>query len=720
MRSIHIALVISLLALIGGCTVGEPSDPDAGGQADATSTGDAGAPDAARVECGSRGDTVGEACGSSTECDDGCFCNGIEQCVSGACVRRDAPCVDELDCTGDLCDEDTDTCDPAPDDAACADTDMCNGAEVCVPGVGCVPGPRLVCNDDDPCTIGTCDPETGCAYIARDLDGDGHADDRCGGDDCNDDPSIGATVHPGGTEVCDNGLDDDCNRVTDYYELACRATNDDCARAEMLPGPGTYVRTTRGATNHYPLSCFAGGIDTVFRFHLDEPRDVSASLRIETSGTGALAIRAADRCADGPDVACGNAVATRALPAGDHVLVVRTSSAVTFTLSLSFDAPSAEEDTDVCGPATVDISGGGVFTGLFAEVEDDYEVACNGGAPTRDAAYRMVLTEPSDVQLSASTSTGAPVTTYLTLTRDCDNELGAIGCATSGSPQLFRQSLPAGTYYVLIESASATALTWRLEATITPAAVREPGDACTAPLDVTNRSATVPISELSLDTGTGCGGDTAAFRDATFSFTTTEVQDVILTTETGGPHYASLSPLCGDRAAETFCSSGSPRVTQRLLRVPAGTHYVTVATTQLTGDVTASAMLAPPTFPPANDECGGAIDLTDSVLSRGDLTAASDDVLSCGGNGAVETVHRLVLTQERAVTFVARRSGSTEPLAIGVREAGTCTVRSSDAPCGFGMPAVISTTLRAGTYFVVVEAPTAPGPYSLIAYLAEP
>ena len=721
MRSTSIALLLACGALaLSGCTVGSPGGSDAGPTSDARA-GDGGGADASRVACGSRGDTEGAACTTTEDCDDGCFCNGAEICAAGACVRGPDACEDGLECTGDVCDEHADTCDPAPSDAACADGDACNGAEVCLSGVGCVPGPRLVCSDDDPCTIGVCDPAGGCAYVARDLDGDGHADDRCGGDDCNDDPDIGATVQPGATEICDNGLDDDCNRITDAYELGCRATNDDCASAEMLPGAGTYVRTTRGATSQHPLSCFPGGIDTVFRFHLDEPRDVSASLHLETTGTGALAIRTGATCAAGPDVVCGSAVATRSLPAGDHVIIVRTSSGATVTLSLAFDVATDLESTDTCGPATVDISRGGTFTGIFADVEDDYELACDGGTSTRDAAYRLVLDAPSDVRIRASTSTGTTATTYLSLTRDCTNELAHLGCLDGPAPEIFRRSVPAGTYYVLVESASPTAITWRVEATITPAAIREVGDACSSAIDVTGRSATIPLTDLSFDSGTGCGGNTAAFRDATFSFTTTELRDVVLTSDAGGPHYVSLSPICGERAAETYCASGSPRIEQRLLRVPAGTHYVTVSTTIPTGALTVSTQIQPPTFPPAHDQCGGATELTDAVLVRSDLVAAADDVASCGGPGAVETVHRLVLTERRGVTLVARRTdGHTEPLALGLRAGGSCTAFASDAACSAGLPAVLSTTLDAGSYYVVVEAPTDPGPYSLIAYLAEP
>jgi hypothetical protein len=49
------------------------------------------------------------------------------------------------------------------------------------------------------------------AAVCPDLDGDGHTQIACGGDDCDDNNRL---VHPGLAEVCD-GIDNDCNQMTD-------------------------------------------------------------------------------------------------------------------------------------------------------------------------------------------------------------------------------------------------------------------------------------------------------------------------------------------------------------------------------------------------------------------------------------------------------------------------------------------------------------------------
>ncbi len=54
-----------------------------------------------------------------------------------------------------------------------------------------------------------------------DLDGDGYNSTACGGTDCNDN-SI--SVHPGTTELCGDGIDNNCNNQTD--ESGCYCTDD--------------------------------------------------------------------------------------------------------------------------------------------------------------------------------------------------------------------------------------------------------------------------------------------------------------------------------------------------------------------------------------------------------------------------------------------------------------------------------------------------------------
>ncbi|MEQ9075906.1 MAG: putative metal-binding motif-containing protein [Sandaracinaceae bacterium] len=101
-------------------------------------------------------------CTNDRECDDGVYCNGLEQCL--------------------------------PSDASAARDGCVSGSPPCS---------ALSCSEErDRCDCGT----------AGDADGDGHASIACGGDDCDDDDGL---RHPGRAEVCDaEGHDEDCDDST--------------------------------------------------------------------------------------------------------------------------------------------------------------------------------------------------------------------------------------------------------------------------------------------------------------------------------------------------------------------------------------------------------------------------------------------------------------------------------------------------------------------------
>jgi hypothetical protein len=97
-------------------------------------------------------DEASDACvyaPNDANCDDGAFCNGSETChaVNDCQAGTPVDCADGVDCTNDSCNEGTDSCDNLPDNANCDDGTFCNGAETCHAVNDCQAGTPVDCSD---------------------------------------------------------------------------------------------------------------------------------------------------------------------------------------------------------------------------------------------------------------------------------------------------------------------------------------------------------------------------------------------------------------------------------------------------------------------------------------------------------------------------------------------------------------------------------------------
>ena len=89
--------------------------------------------------------------------------------------------------------------------------------------VGCYQGTyrdynnlQNTCNQDFTCTTQTC---TSYNELITDIDGDGY-DTECD-NDCDDSLAAGFNINPGKEEICDNGIDDNCNNKIDNNDPEC-------------------------------------------------------------------------------------------------------------------------------------------------------------------------------------------------------------------------------------------------------------------------------------------------------------------------------------------------------------------------------------------------------------------------------------------------------------------------------------------------------------------
>lgn len=109
---------------------------------------------------------------SPAVCHDGIPCT-LDSCdpqFGCVFVPQDSFCQDNdsVACTQPICDK-TMGCLSFENDELCQDGDQCNGKEICLATVGCLPGFAANCNDGVTCTIDGCDPHDGCFYVAADT-----------------------------------------------------------------------------------------------------------------------------------------------------------------------------------------------------------------------------------------------------------------------------------------------------------------------------------------------------------------------------------------------------------------------------------------------------------------------------------------------------------------------------------------------------------------------
>ena len=142
--------------------------------------------------------------------------DGIDQDCSGSDLECPLP---------DDCDADNDGFDS--NSTECGGTD-CNDLNFNIN-----PSAQEICGNgiDEDCS----GSDLACVPIDCDTDNDGYEVASCGGNDCNDNFAV---INPGRTEICDNGIDDDCNP----------ATTDTCSAPASVTITPTTLTLTHGNT----------------------------------------------------------------------------------------------------------------------------------------------------------------------------------------------------------------------------------------------------------------------------------------------------------------------------------------------------------------------------------------------------------------------------------------------------------------------------------------
>jgi hypothetical protein len=187
-------------------------------------------------------------------CDDSDPCSTDDFCMDGKCVPGKAvSCDDDDQCTDDSCEAGV-GCLHSLSAGACEEGDLCSVQDTCVNG-SCIPGKEADCDDDNPCTDDSCDPQVGCVNAANSLP----CDD---GDPCTTfDTCAQGVCYGGPAATCDDGngcTDDACEPGSGCTHQAnnapCRdanlcTTGDTCAGGNCVGGPPPLCDDGNGCTD---------------------------------------------------------------------------------------------------------------------------------------------------------------------------------------------------------------------------------------------------------------------------------------------------------------------------------------------------------------------------------------------------------------------------------------------------------------------------------------
>lgn len=630
----------------------------------------------------------------------------------------DDECDDQIDCTNDSCST-SGFCRNVTDPAFCDDGVFCNGVEQCdprarVPATGCVSGERETCNDDNVCTIDRCNEETkSCDRFPRDQDGDGDADWFCeGGGDCDDgNPSVSSLV----SEVCRDLMDNDCDEMVDEPECG-RPLHDTCDDPLDVSAGGFFLLNTDGATPDYTLGCRGTTRDLVTTFTLTERRSVTITGEGELF-TVALSLRTTCTTRDS-EVACENGfpgiVRQRALDPGTYFVIVAASSTGEIGLTIDFGAPIDPAPNETCS-APIDVSAGGRFMASTVEVADDVTTACAlGSAP--DLVYVFTTTTVQDVRISALSTTGESMA--VTVRTDCLSSASDMRCAYGSPAAGTLHQLPAGTYFIIVEGPTFRPVDFTLDVMFLPPTPPAAGDSCSNAISLTPDGTVVSgtFADKENDHAVSCGSRN---NDAVYSFTLTSTSDVTIDLDVGGFANFSLRTTCDDSSTQLRCSTGNP-VRERVRGLPAGTYYIIAESFRGTGfsisvDATPPTAVIPVT---GNDNCASAYVLPASggLFSGSTAAMLPDLTAACGGGaGSNDAVFALTLTARSRV--ITSTDGSSYDTVLHIHRGG-CTSGGEiacDDDGGTGLTSRLDRMLDAGTYYIVVDGygGASDGPYVL-------
>jgi hypothetical protein len=262
----------------------------------------------------------------------------------------------------------------------------------------------------------------------------------------------------------------------DFAAATTKPTNETCASATPVAIDRAFLVRLFDANEDLASDCRSGTGELTYRFTTTEPSDVSIYATTALGlGRPVLGLLDTGCTAESRCRATGELFA-RNLPAGTHVLAVSGMTQLDADVVITTAPPTPVPPDQSCTSPPLVTHNETRIVDLTGH-EDAIDDGCLGGVP--NAAYRLVLTEPSDV-LAYARFEPNDVAAVALVDAACTRNLAC--SVDQGQPaRVSRRNLPAGEYRIVVgaERSRSAKLTILVRPTVVPVTVA--GDTCADP-----------------------------------------------------------------------------------------------------------------------------------------------------------------------------------------------------------------------------------------------
>ncbi|MFN7133186.1 MAG: hypothetical protein ACK4N5_13995, partial [Myxococcales bacterium] len=554
----------------------------------------------------------------------------------------------------------------------------------------------------------------------------------------------------------------DCNGGT-CSNGQCQSTNtpggDTCLNPGTLnlsSGQTTVTGDLSSANHDIQGLCGGNGRDVVYRFTLSSPKDFAATVTAVTTGMRPV-IYLATACGGGTELRCNTSgtgasatITHQELPAGTYYLWVDSTAGFPqgqFSLQVSASEPPPPVAGDTCGnPLTLSFNSAGnaTVTGTTAGAKADYtSVTCSSTGADVVYTFTTPFTGPFSATVTPHVGTGHRPALYL-LSR-CPRQTSGdeVACATAsssgGTGTLSLGSLPAGTYFLVVDGVSGSGA-FDLSASRATSNQVNTGENCSSviPLTFTNNEVTVSGSTIgrqhdTASSNTNCGGGSAP--DVVYSFNNPVANGAVqinIKNKTPGwtPSIYMRSSCSSNELACNYARAPGADGLLLIDKVPAGQIYLWIdGKDSSSGAFDLTVRVNVPVYGTGGESCSSVLPITlieGVAIGRGTLTSSHvDNQSSTCSTAGKDVVYRFDLPsgRSRLLGYVAADNSTTWAPAVHLMHGTPCSGAAS-MKCGAGSVFFQSwasaevTNPPAGTWYLWVEGASSSdvGPYYFEVY----